>query len=174
MVIERKRCKTTTYSEPPVRVWICPARLLEDARHHVVQVMVGVGIVEPFGEAIDENPGIGRLHHDFGIRPVIVRDGKENVAVCFVRVGGIERPLAVLPVVIQEVVTHNGMHLDSAEEAASCFDQAKQKDCQGRADGCVNAILDAREDGDQHPREENKHLQRGDQPELIHRVWRSD
>lgn len=150
------------------------ARFPENAGDHVIEVVVGVGIIVSFREPIDENAGIRRFDRHLGIGAVVVRNGEEDVPQVSVRTASVERVAAVFPVLVQEMVPIHRMHLDFAQEATSGFAEAKEKQCGRCCDGRINPILDAREDGDKHAREENDHFQRGDQPELIDRVGRRD
>ena len=42
--------------------------------------MVGVGVIEAFGEAVDEDARVGGFDFDFWVRPVVVVDREEDVA----------------------------------------------------------------------------------------------
>jgi hypothetical protein len=46
----------------------------------LVQVVVGVGVVEAFAEAVDEDAWVGILELDERVRAIVVVDGQENVA----------------------------------------------------------------------------------------------
>jgi len=63
------------YSEVAVGVRVGSTSLFEDGGDHVVEIVVCVGVVEAFGEAVDENSWVGRFNLNFGVRAVAVAYG---------------------------------------------------------------------------------------------------
>ncbi len=77
-------------------------------------------------------------------------------------------------VFIKEMVPDNRVNLDLAHEAALCFHDVEEKDGDWNADGGVDSVFDAREDGHKDTCKENDNFQWIDTPELVDSVWRSD
>ena len=57
------------------------ACVLVDVADHVLERVAGVGVVEAFGEPVDEDAGVRVVEFDFRVGAVGVRDGEEDVAV---------------------------------------------------------------------------------------------
>lgn len=49
---------------------------LEDRLHQVIGVMVGIRVIEPFRESINEDARVRLFHIHLGVRPIVVVDGK--------------------------------------------------------------------------------------------------
>ena len=69
-----------TYPRSRIAVRIRTTGFLENGMNHEVKIVVCVGVVISFREAIDENAWIRLLHFDLGIAAVIVRDWQEGIA----------------------------------------------------------------------------------------------
>ena len=140
--------------------------------------MIGVGIIEAFGESIDEDAGIGGLDINLRVRAVIVRDGEEDIPRHLVRIVPLPesatRSVGVFAIIIQQMIPNHRVHLDLAQEAAAGFDDAEQEEGGRGGDGGVDAVLDGGEDGDEDAGQENDDFERRDAPELIDRVGRGD
>ena len=148
-----------TYPQPRVRIRVRSASLFENGGHHVVKIVIGVGIIEAFRESIDEDAGIGRLHINLRVGAVIVRDGEEDVPRHLVRIvplpGSATRSIGVFAIIIQQMIPNHRVHLDLAQEAAAGFDDAEQEEGGRGGDGGVDAVLDGGEDGDEDASQEN-------------------
>lgn len=57
------------------------------------------------------------------------------------------------------------MEINSAKEVSTWLRDANKEQCNGRADGGVDTILDGREDGDEDGSEPDEELERGYFPE---------
>jgi hypothetical protein len=66
------------------------------------------------------------------------------------------------------------VRLNSAEERSFGARDAEQEKAGGYGNAGVYAILDAREDGDEHAGKEHEYLDRGNFPVLIHHSGRGD
>ncbi len=61
-----------TYAGFAVGGHVCSAGFLEDGCNHVVEVVVGVRVIEAFGESIDKNSWIWRVNFDLWIGSILV------------------------------------------------------------------------------------------------------
>lgn len=155
--------------------WVCAAGFTEYGLDHIVKVVVCVGVVETLGEAVDVDAGVGRRDANLRIGAVIVLDWEEDEAGGgFGIVGRDFGGIVVVGVILDEVVANDRMDLYSAQEAASCFDNPEKEDSKRDADGGVDTVLDAREDGDDDPSEKDDNFQRRYSPELVHGIGRRD
>lgn len=120
-------------------VWVRAARVLEDVSDEVVRVVVGVGVVETFREAVHEDTRVRRLDVDRRVRAVVVVEREEDISDCTVVVG---HALVVMELVFDQVVANDGVDFDFANEVAVGFDDTEQKDGGADGDGRVNAVFD--------------------------------
>ena len=107
-----------------------------------------IGVQQALFDAIDDNTRGGRGDPDMGVGDTILCEGKVHVA-------GLV-PIAAL-----------FGHSDLAEEGVARVGEANQKKSSRCSNGCVNAVLDGREDGDQHGGKPDYELEGGDTPESI-------
>ncbi len=123
-------------AETWVAVWVCAARLSEDGGDHVVEVMVGVGIVVAFAEAVDEDAWIWRDDVDVRVGAVVVIDRKEDVAHASIRIQIIGAwfldGAVILAIVggsagVREVVPNDRVNLNLAKESTFGFHHAEQE-----------------------------------------------
>ena len=82
---------------------------------------------------------------------------QENVASTFVWIVAIES--TVMVVVIDDVVTHHGMHPDFAKEATFGFKNAEKEDGGGYGDGGVDTVVDSGKYCDKNAGEEDDDLE---------------
>ncbi len=108
------------YAESGVEGGVGAAGFFENGGDHVVEVVVGVRIVETFREAVHEDTWVRRFDVDFGIGTIIVAYWEEKISSGFVRIVG-----AVLTAVVHQVVSNDRMDSHFAEEAALGFDHAE-------------------------------------------------
>lgn len=155
-----------------------PTRLFEDGRDHVVQVVVRVGVVEPFRKPVDEDARIRCVDHHLRVGPVVVGDGEKEVPCAVVGVASVHistRGLgAPFRIVAGEMVADDRMHLDFAQEPPSRFHGPEQQHRHRHPHGRVDAVLDAGEHRDEHADEKDEDLPGRDAPKLKQRVRRRD
>lgn len=91
--------------------------------------MVGVGVIEAFGESVDEYTGIWRVDFDLRIRSVLMVDRQEQVPGRLVRITAVERRSAtnstVFAFLVDEMVAHDRVDLDLSEESTPSLDHAE-------------------------------------------------
>ena len=73
---------------------------------------------------------------------------------------------------IEEMVSDYRMNLNFAQETTSGFDYTEQQYRKREADGCIDTVLNGREDRDDDTDEENADFQGRDTPKLIYCVGR--
>jgi hypothetical protein len=138
----------------------------------MVQVMVGVRVVEAFAEPVKEDAGVWVLKFNLRVGAVVVIDGKEDAADGIYGLGEFPwRSLLSVCGRVEEVVTNHRMDLGPAEESALSLEGAEQEESCRDSDCSVDAVLDRRKDSDKNTSEEDRNLDRGYPPELVDRVW---
>lgn len=138
-------------------------RFPEDRLHHVVEIMICVGIVIAFRESIDEDSRIGSVNLNHGIRSITMVYRQEDVARRLVWVAAIETMrstsgalFAILT--IQDMIANDGMNFNFPEEAASSLGDAIQKECDRSDDSSVYAVFNTGENGDKDACKEDEKL----------------
>jgi len=143
----------------------------------MIQIVISIGVVEPFGEPEDENARIRVFQLDQRVGPIVVVDGKEHVSN---RILPFERRLAdrcpLFGIVhwVEQMIAHDRVDLGFSEEAAPGFAQAEEQH-RCRDGYCrVNAVLNTAEDGHNDANEEDGYFKWRNPPELIDGVGRSN
>ena len=116
------------YPKTGVVVRICASSLFEDGIDQVIKVVVGIGIIEAFGETVDEDTRIWGLNINLRIRTVVVFDGKEDIASGLV---GIVAKGAILACtrlihIVNKMITDHRVNLDFPQESSLGFDNAEK------------------------------------------------
>ncbi|TLD12353.1 uncharacterized protein PgNI_02921 [Pyricularia grisea] len=145
------------------------ARVRKHVPRQVLERVRGVGVTEPFGEAVDEDARVGALDLDVRVGAVAVVDGQEDVsgrgaagAGCALAKGAV---LAVI--VADDPVVEDRVHPDGAEEAAARLEDAAEEDRRRDGYGGVDAVFDGGEDGDDDTDKEYHYFDRRHAPELV-------
>ena len=150
------------YAEFGVERGVGTAGLLEDGGNHVVEVVVGVGIVEAFGKAVHEDAWIWCFDFDFGIGPIVVCQWEEEISGALVRIVGAERAIlttaTMFALVTHHMISDDRMNSYFAEEAAVGFDDTEQQDGDRQTYCCVDTVLDAGKNGHNDTGKEDDNL----------------
>ena len=118
--------RVEAYAEFGVEGRVGAACFFENGGDHVVEVVVGVRIVEAFREAVHEDTWVWRFDVDFGIGTIIVAYWEEKISSGFVRiVGAVLTAASIFGIVVHQVVSNDRMDFHFAEEAALGFDHAE-------------------------------------------------
>lgn len=72
------------------------------------------------------------------------------------------------------MITNDGVNLDLAQEAATGLRKAEEEQTGGNSNSDVDAVLNRREDGDNHTCEEDENFEGRDSPELVDGVGSED
>jgi hypothetical protein len=148
--------------------------LFKDRGDHGVEVVVGIGVIEPFGESVDKDAGIWRYDVDLGIGPVIVFDWQEDVSSRKIGVWQAPRLAARVAFSAQKVISNDRVDLDFAKETAASLHGAEEKNAERDANGGIDSVLDAGKDGDDDPGKEDDNLDGRDSPKLVDGIRRGD
>lgn len=142
----------------------------------MVEVSGSIGVVEALSEAVDENTGVRSSDNDLGVGAIAVVEGQEaSTQRSLVLI--VDRDLLGNGVRAGCAVVEVGLHgadADNTEEAALGLEKSDDDNGKGDADGGVDAILDAGEDGNENTSEEDGHLKGRDAPELVDDLGRGD
>ena len=155
-----------TYSKSTVGIWISPPGFFENPRHHIVEVVICIRVVEAFGKAVDEDARVRSFNLDFWVGAVIVAHWQEDIPSRFVRVVGAKRTIgasasasaSLLAFGVDKVVTYDRMDFDFPKETAFGFDNPKEENSDRNADCSVDTIFDASKDSHNHTSEEDDDL----------------
>lgn len=91
---------------------------LEDVLSELVKIVIGIWIVESFGEAVNENTRVRRFHLDVRIGPIVMVNWQEDVA---------SAQLWIL-LVTNKVISLNRVDLNLTQKASFSFQNAEQED----------------------------------------------
>jgi hypothetical protein len=167
--------RRVSYPESWIRECISTSSDFEDVMSQVIEIVVGIWIIEAFGKSVNEDAGVRRLDLDLRIGAVVVIDGQEQIASgCFSLSGRRAQRVSELAIVSDDMVAKNRMNLDSAEESASSLDNSEKEECSRDRDGRVNPVLNAGEHSHNHTRKEDDDFEWIDSPKLVDRIWRCD
>jgi len=77
-----------THPELAIGIGVGAAGFFEDGCNHVIEIVVGIWVIEAFRKAVDEDTRVRGLDVDFRIRTVGMADREEKVASRLVRIIG--------------------------------------------------------------------------------------
>jgi len=167
-----------THSKLAIGVRIGATGFFEDGCNHVVEVVIGIWVIEAFREAVDEDTRVRGLDIDFRVRTIGMADGQEKIASRLVRISGAKGAViacaCALALIVKEVIANDGVDLDFTHEAAFGFDNTEEEHGDRDADCGVDAVFDTGEDGDDDASEEDDDFEWRDTPELVNGVGRCD
>jgi hypothetical protein len=160
-----------TITRSAICVGISAASLLENRGHHVVQVVIGVGVVVSFRESVDEDSRVRRVGIDHWVGTIIVLNGQKDAAIClFV----IVRVAVWLVFVLEKMITDDRVDLNLSEETTTSLDNTEEEKSDRHTNSSVDTVLNRGEDGDEDTGEEDENLDRRNLPELVNSVGGSD
>lgn len=112
-LVSRLRARVTprSISGSAIGERVGPPSDLEDVLRELVKVVIGIWIVESFGEAVNENARVRCFHLDVGIGPIVMVDWQEDVA----------SARFWIFLVTNKVTTLNGVNLNLTQKASLSF-----------------------------------------------------
>lgn len=156
----------------------------------MIQVVVGVGVIEAFRKSVNKDARIGSLKLDCWVGSVVMVNGQESIAdgemmlgvmiahtiwpsrcVCRWRIVALRLDLITA---IKEMITDDRVNLHASEEASSCLESPEDEQSEGGADGGVYTILDGAENGDENTGKEDDDLEWRNPPETVDDSRRGD
>lgn len=149
-----------TYTRSSVAVRVGAASFLEDRICKLIQIMIGVGIVIAFREAVNKDAGVWVFKSDLWVATVIVVKRQVNITNGIFVLGratalSISTKFLGVYIAVKQVVSDDRVNPGFTEEATSRLESPEYPDG-GRARDCrVNAVLDAAEYSDENTREED-------------------
>ena len=152
-----------TYTRPVVAGGVGATCFRENSSDQLIKIVIAVGVVEAFGESVDEDTRIRVFQLDLGVGSVVVINGQEYVSdrvFSFGRSLARRLGIAELLCVLEEVVSNNRVNLSLSEEATPGLESAEQEQGRRHADRGVDTVLNAAKDRYEHTSEEDRHLQR--------------
>lgn len=154
------------------------ARGLEDHCGEVVEVARGVGVVETFSEAVDEDTGVWVVDHDLRVGTILMLDGQETRAkrevLLILGDSLLGLSLSVRAGGLSAVGLPNSADASAAQEPSLAEEQAPNEDNKRSADGDIDTILNVGEDSDEDTSKEDDDLMGSNTPELEDGLGRGD
>jgi hypothetical protein len=145
------------------------ATLGKDGLGKMVEVVRGVGVVEAFGESVDEDTRVRSANNDLGVGTISVVERKETGSQrTLTLIDGTRACSAVADIGLHGSDTHN------TKEATAGLEETEDDDSGGHGNRGVDTVLNRAEDGNKNTSEEDDNLNGRDTPELVNDLGRGD
>ena len=149
----------------------------KDVVRQLIQVVIGIWIVEAFAKAVNKDSRVGYSDLDIRVGAIPVIDWQENIARrrIFINASRLGEVAVIgeadFRIVANDSIAGHGVDLNFAQESALRLNDSKYQDCKRDANCSVYTVFDRRKDGDQYTGKEDGYLKGRHAPELVYGVW---